>query len=480
MIYDKEGSITVLRTVPGPLEIIKEATGLNFTLDKKRKAKEITDEKDVEELLAIDHREASRKSTIMSLCANFGVAPRFNPYDILKIPAGIYGGISKDAKDDLLDEVGFYKDKNGVPLPPGKRPSSSDIYVPTSTKKNKNTFTTTVGLWLFNRCFIEPISDILGYVNYSITKKSNGKINDIMSKAVLDDKISVQQIKNYIEQSQLWMSMSSAVSSSHTEAIFAMSEQINKKKQEILNRPGMKEKLDAGNLVAMKQVEAELIAYAKEILKDDQSIDMFESNARADYNNSVRNMYLCRSGAVQTDGSVKFIASSYMDGMSPDEYTAVADASVGGPFNKTNKTKIGGYLEKTTTLAIGHITMLGKDSDCHTPYTINVELTKDNQNDWMYSFVVTSSGSLVELTPDTIGKYIGKTVKIRYSSLCKASDSHICEKCGGTLFRRIGFENIGLGGFIAMSAIKLTSMKSFHDASIHLSIVDPLVAFDLK
>ena len=473
----RNATLEILRMLPNPLQYIQEATGLNFTLDKKRVAKEIRDKRELDTILAITHEIASKKSTIMDMCANFGDGPRYNPYDIIQVPAGIFGGLSNSPNQFTKDESGFYISKDGVPLPPGAIPTKSDTFVPTSTKKNKKPFTTTIGLWLYNRCFTEPIVDIVGYVNTSMTKGLNKKLNELMSKALLDDKMSVQQLKNYIEQSQVWMSMSSSMSSSHTEAIFAMGEQIAKKKQEIFSRPGMKEKLDAGNLVAMKQVEAELIAYAKELLRDDSAIDMFESNARADYNNSVRNMYLCRSGATQTDGSVKFIASSYMDGMSQDEYTAVADASVGGPFNRSNKTKIGGYLEKTTTLAISHIKMLGEGSDCHTKRYIEVELTDKNKNDWMYSFIISSSGSLIELTPSTIDKYVGKKVKMRYSSLCQAPDSHICEKCGGTLFRRIGFQNIGLGGFIAMSAIKLTSMKSFHDASINLSIIDPAKIF---
>ena len=477
MYDEKEITLDMLKLMANPLQYIQEATGLNFTLDKKRVAREIKNKRELESILAITHETASKKSTIMDMCANFGDGPKYNPYDIIQVPAGIFGGLSSSTNAYTKSESGFYISKDGVPLSSGAVPTKTDIFVPTSTKKNKKPFTTTVGLWLYNRCFIEPIVDLFGYINSSMTKDLNGKINGIMSEAILADKMSIQQLKNYIEQSQVWMSMCSSIASSHTEAIFAMGEQIAKKKQEIFSRPGMKEKLDAGNLVAMKQVEAELIAYAKQILRDDQSIDMFESGARADYKNSVRNMYLCRSGATQTDGSVKFIASSYMDGMSQDEYTAVADASVGGPFNRSNKTKIGGYLEKTTTLAISHIKMLGKGSDCHTKRYIEVELTNKNVKDWMYSFIISSSGSLVELTPANADKYIGKKVKMRYSSLCQAPDSHICEACGGTLFRRIGFSNIGLGGFIAMSTIKNTSMKSFHDASINLSIIDPVKLF---
>ena len=107
----------------------------------------------------------------------------------------------------------------------------------------------------------------------------------------------------------------------------------------------MKEALENGDLVKMKEFENELIAYAKEILKDDQSIDMFNSGARSTWDNNFKCMWLCRSGVTGTDGKVSVITSSYVDGMDPKDYVAVADAAIGGPYSKAKKTANGGYLE---------------------------------------------------------------------------------------------------------------------------------------
>ena len=237
-------------------------TGVNFTFGKKRVARTITNKEDVEMLTSLSYLACQNKSTIMELCADFGNGPRFNPYDIFTVPIGAFGGLSASKDKETRDASGYYTTKDGRPIPGTRDPMSSDVYHGTSTKKNRIPFTTTVGLWLFNKAFIEPMSDILGYVNYSITKKTYGGINGKLSNALLQDKISLTQLKAFIQLGQLWMSMCSSLASSHSTLLFAMQERIAKKKEEILKRPGMKEALDNGDLLKMKEFEKELIAYA--------------------------------------------------------------------------------------------------------------------------------------------------------------------------------------------------------------------------
>ena len=94
--------------------------------------------------------------------------------------------------------------------------------------------------------------------------------------------------------------------------------------------------------------------------------------------------------------------------------------------------------------------------------------------------MIANNGAIVELTPENAEKYIGKTVKMRYSSLCKAKNSCICEHCAGTLFRRIGIMNAGMASPIMASSMKNTAMKAFHDSTIKLTKVDPNEVFGLK
>lgn len=433
------------------LHVLAEAGGINFAKPQKRKARLITDKNELESILSIDHTKASQKSTIMDLFGDFGDGPKYNPYDIITVPPRAYGGLSKIDKE---------------------------VACTSSTKTNSTKFVTTIGLWIFNRWFIEPMSDILGYINESITADVYGSINKKVSYALLEDKITVKQLKNFIIDSQIIMSCCSAIASSHTETMFTMEELIAKKKKELLKKyeKGIKEV----DLTVMKALEAELIDYAKEILKDDPAKDMFDSGARSSYGNNFKNMYLLRSGIRKTDGTYAIVTTSYIEGMDAKDYADINDAAVGGPFSRSNKTREGGYIERLVLGSTAHIKILGKDSDCGTKEYITVDLTSKNVSDWYYSFMVANNGAVVELTPENAEKYIGKTVKMRYSSLCKAKNSCICEHCAGTLFRRIGIINAGMASPIMASSMKNTAMKAFHDSTIKLTKVDPNEVFGLK
>ena len=90
----------------------------------KRTSKRITSKEDIDFLLAVTEDEACKLSFIMDCFGKFGDKERFQPFDIVDIPIGSYG-------------------------PEGK--------------KNKNVFTTTVGIWIFNKAFIEKeLFDLFG------------------------------------------------------------------------------------------------------------------------------------------------------------------------------------------------------------------------------------------------------------------------------------------------------------------------------
>ena len=210
--YDNDNSDNAVDNNSDLLEYLSEVgsvsygantgdSGINFKKEAKRTPKEITDKNDLKEILELTHDKAAQKTTVMDYFGDFGDGPRFQPYWTIKVPAGAYGGYSKINKE-----------------------------ITTSKRTNKTGFTTTIGLWIFNKMFIEPMSDILGYINTTITAGVYGDINQKVSYALIEDKITVQQLKDFISQSQILMSCCSALASSHTNTIFYMEEKIAKKK----------------------------------------------------------------------------------------------------------------------------------------------------------------------------------------------------------------------------------------------------------
>lgn len=406
-----------------------------------RKAKEITNKELIEELLSLTEDDCLTLSTIINLLGDFGDGEKFKTYDYFLVPANTYG------KD----------------------------------KKNKKAFYTTVGLWIFNKAFIEQdLFEIFQYINEPITKKYHGKINKELSYAVMEDRISLEVLKRFEMKVQKFMPLVSILSASYTDKMLTITADINKKKKELLKK--YDQEIKNSDPKIMNQIEAELLEYSKELLKDDPSMDMFNSGARASFGNNFKNMFVSKGAIKNPDpnkGGYDLITSSYMDGITKEEYPAFAASLSAGPYSRAKKTETGGYWEKLFLKAFQHLKLLPAGSDCGTSRTLKVHLTDNNIDEWMYSYIVDGS-RLVELTSENRSRYLNKEVKFRFTALCEAKDGHFCNKCAGNLFYRLGIVNIGATTPQIPSKIKNLLMKKFHDSVINFSEIDIEKAFGFK
>ena len=89
----------------------------------------------------------------------------------------------------------------------------------------------------------------------------------------------------------------------------------------------------------------------------------------------------------------------------------------------------------------------------------------------MYSYIK-EGNKLIELTSQNKDKYIGKTVKLRFASLCQMKNGVKCNKCVGNAFYRLGKENAGASTPKIPSTLKNISMKAFHDSVQKFQPVD--------
>lgn len=406
-----------------------------------RKAKHITNIEDINYFLSITEDDITM-SFMMENFGEFDGKVKFNPYDLITIPPNSYGP---------------------------------------DNKKNKNSFTTTIGIWVFNKYFIEKdLFDIFGYINTSITGKKYKEMNQTLSYALIEDKITIEQLKRFIMKSQAFMPYVSILSPNHTLKMLTITKDINKKKKELLKK--YKDDLDKGNEVAAAKMENELLDYSKELLKDDPSLDMYDSGARGSFGNNFKNMFIMK-GAIKdpnplSDKKFNIATSNYMDGISKEEYQTFANSLSEGPYFRAKKTELGGYWEKLFLSAYQHVVLDPEGSDCKTTRYIEYDVTKDNINDIMYCYIIEGS-RLVELTSENKDNYIGKRVKLRFSSMCE-SKTGICNKCAGNLFYKLKIKNIGTAIPQVASKLKVTSMKSFHDSTVKISEMDPMKAFGIE
>lgn len=396
-----------------------------------RTAKRITKKEDLDYLFNMTEEVACKTSTIMECFGEFGDKRRFNPYDILDVPKGTYG---------------------------------------VEGHKNKYPFTTTVGLWIFNKAFIEQdLTGIIPYVNETITKKVYKRINTKLSHAVIEDRLKLDALKRFILKGQKFQPYSNILCPSFSGAMISVSSRIDKQRTKLFKEHEKEIKEDKDPVV-MQDIEKKLIDACKKDLKDDPSLDMLNSGAAADYGNNFKNMFVCKGASKLSDprlGNFSMIESNLTDGIQPDEYADFCESLTGGPYARAKKTAEGGAWEKIFVKALEHLTII-PNSDCKTKKTKEVLLTEDEAKKWMYSYIVDSKGEYVELTEEMLPKYLNKKVRFRYSALCEHKKG-ICSICAGNLFNRIGIKNIGIAAYKVCSDLKNASMKSFHDSTVKIT-----------
>lgn len=403
----------------------------------KRMGRLITNKNDVNYFLSIDEELGTKKSTIMELFGEFNGKHRFNQYDMFDVPPNSYG-------------------------PEGRR--------------NKNTFRTTIGIWIFNRVFIEKeLFDLKHYVNKTITKKLFNSIAKDITYKILEEKLPLDALKHYMMKGQKFMNYSTILSESTTIKLLTISQKIEVEKAKLLKKYAKEvEAKDPGTII---KIQNELLDMAKKELKDDPSMDVYMSGAKEKIGNDFKNMYIMKGLSKNPDPTKGYniITSSYMNGIKKEEYADFANSLAEGPYARGIKTGLGGYWEKLALPAYQHIKMLPKGSDCGTKRHIHVKLTDNNYNKYIYSFAKVGS-KYVELTSENKSDFIGKEVALRFSSLCEAKDG-ICNRCGGNAFYRLGITNIGTAVPQVPAKLKLVSMKSFHDSQVVMDKMNPMKAF---
>lgn len=404
----------------------------------KRKPRVVTKQEDIDYIVNITQDDIT-SSFMMETFGDFGSTPRFYPYDEISVPPGKYGNHGK---------------------------------------LNKNTFYTTVGTYIFNKFFIErDLFDQFQYINKEVSGKMLNQINEKLSYLVLEDKITVEQQKMFHKKMQKNMPFVSILSPSFTTKMLTCTDEINKEKERLIKK--YQDALERGDEVVAEKMEKELLDFALEYLKDDPAMDPYLSGARTDLGNHFKNLFVMKGAVRNPDPNAKqkynIATSNYMDGIKPEEYCLFANSLAAGPFSRAKKTEVGGYLEKLFLYAYQHVQLDPPGSDCGTKRYIEVTLDSKNISKWMYSYVIQGS-KLVEITSENMDKFIGKTVKMRFSALCE-SKTGICNHCFGNLPYRRGDLNAGISTTIVASTMKNKSMKAFHDSVQKTTPVDINKAF---
>ena len=385
---------------------------------------------------------------MMGLFGSFNGSNLCNPYDLMEIPK---------------DRFFYYTNQEK-----------------TERKTNKNQFTTTIGIYIFN-IFLRDFGFLRlfdGYYQDTISDKSYGKIEKVLSYALIEDDITTLDLKEFEDTLQWLMPFETILSPNHTEKMVTASKVIDVKKQELLTK--YEKEIKNGDPVVAENIEKELLAFAKEYLGDDPSVDTLDSGALGDWGNNFKNMFIMKGAMRNPDPDAKqkynIVTGNYIDGIPAEEYSTIAGGATYGAYSRGKKTENGGYYEKLFISAYNYLTLDEPGSDCGTKNHIRVFLTDKNIDDYMYCYVIQPNGTLELIDSKSRNKFLNKYNNIRFASMCE-SKTGICNKCAGEFFYKINNPRVGLVLSSIPDTMKLRSMKGFHDSTIHTVPFDAMKAF---
>ena len=335
---------------------------------------------------------------------------------------------------------------------------------------NKEPVDTTVGSFLFNKLMVEGmIEDVVdnGYYNEVVNNKGFNKLINAISEGLMmgDIKVRPNLIKWLKHYEFYGMKLCTIFSPSYSEGIMRRNNKVLSYKDKLL-----KSKKDA-TVKDMTEIEDELVARSREILKDDPGMTLFDSGARGSFDNDYKNMNLML-GPIAKPGSkdeFDFVKSNYIEGLQKEDIVAAGNSVVNAAYPKAVGTQVGGYLTKQYYAAYQSIQCDEDGTNCGTKYGLEITLTNDNIEDYYYQNIVTKNG-YEPLTRKNKDKFINKKVIIRSPMFC--ANDKICSVCAGRRFYIMGIKNIGLTTGRISNTLLNASMKNFHEAKVKFDEVD--------
>ena len=353
---------------------------------------------------------------------------------------------------------------------PAKMKTNDTFILEAKEYFNKERVLTNVGLFIFNKFFIEEsFQDVIGYVNTPIDAKVESEIEKKLSVALLNDVITVDEMVTFLNKLQ-WLAMqfNSIFSSSFTMNSVKPHPDVVKRKKQLLDEN--KEKLDNGDVITAVKIEKELTNLAKEKMKNDPGMDLYNSGARGKFSNNYKAISVIKGPIMNpTTGKWDFVSSNFIEGINKDEIHVYGNSVVTGAYPKAVGTQTSGYSAKQLTAAFQGIVLDKPGTDCGTTQYLEIVLTPWMKSDMRYRYII-ENNKLVLLDDKIIDKYVGKKIKLRSPLYCK--NDKLCSVCAGQMAEKLGITNIGLTTSRVATTLLNMGMKKFHDSTASINKLD--------
>lgn len=400
---------------------------------------------------------------------SFSIDPKDNAKDVDNDLVDII--INKDPS--TFDPTFIFKDCGMAKLKSGRKYYHYDkVIVPKGFMGLKSNTESTLGRLIVNKIIFSLIPD-LEYINKPMNKSTVITTFEKIRNMFLYKKITMEQLERcLIVYEDFGFRMASFIIPSFDISTMVPTKAFKDKRDSLLNQH--KEELDKNNIYVAKDIENEMIKFAKNEYKDYDCMEWYNSAAsgKMSYGGDfkVSNIFV-GTMPVSLGGGFNVSTSNYIDGMKPEEMHLAASQLLLGAFNRAKKTAVGGYYAKQAIQIFESLRALVYGSDCKTKDGISSLI--DSPNDYMGRFTVDG----VEITTDNISEYLGKVVMLRSPIMCDAPD--LCSRCVGTMPYELlnSYDKaITIGLFINKFFTELTqkALKKSHDISAKLKEVGDL------
>lgn len=195
---------------------------------------------------------------------------------------------------------------------------------------------TTIGRLIFNKVMVEGLefSGITDYINYTLFAGKFKAYDRLITDQLKDDKISVQQMINYINtRDWLGLQLHAVITTSFSPGVFKTPKSVIKRREELFKE--YEAELNDGNAAVMERIEKELIDMMQKELKGDIGLDLYQSGARGSIGNHLKNINITR-GAVYNPvtGKYDIVKNALIDGMDKKDIPTSSNIIVTGSFPK--------------------------------------------------------------------------------------------------------------------------------------------------
>lgn len=343
--------------------------------------------------------------------------------------------------------------------------------------------TTTVGRYITNYLqAVYPFDETHRGTNSSFTY-NNGEWSiknhhKLLVSAMLreNDPITVQEYKRYANMFFFLGSFTELCVPSYTRKSLTTDPKLQEIKMALYL--ANKEKIDAGDPVAIAALEDALIKIDKAYLSDDPSSRMLNALGGKAYNVARKQVYLTVGGVEEFSkhtGNYDFILRSLSEGWDVKELPIIANNIRKGSFNRGHETQLGGAETKYIVRVFQDY--VAKIDDCGTTHGLPVDFNMVNIKNFIgRSVKLDNKDEWSVLTEANLAQFDKKQAILRSPQHCQAKGC-ICYKCCGSRFAELDIKHVTM--ILAELTSKFTTMalKAMHGTKLQVYETDSLDQF---